>query len=169
MAAEGAAPGDLRLDRALDLRYAGQSYELTVSATKDFAGRFRRLHEKTYGHAYPGRAVDLVTVRLRAVARAPHRRLQARGKTRRAEAGDAILGHQRMLFGGKWGRGPVLDRERLAAGARMNGPAIIVEPSATTILPPDFRLRVDAEGNLLLSSAASPRRSRRPARPKAEP
>jgi len=157
MAAEGVAPRVLGLDRALDLRYAGQSYELTVPATTDFAARFRRLHEKTYGHAYPGRAVELVNVRLRAVARAPHPPPASPKKVRRADAREAIIGRQRMLFGGRWGSGLVLDRERLLPGAGMRGPAIVVEISATTVVPPDFRFHIDGHGNLLLSLTDSAR------------
>ncbi len=162
MAAEGVSPRDLRLERALDLRYAGQSYELTVPATRDFATRFKRLHEKTYGHAYPGRAIELVNVRLRAVARAAHPLLPPPKKATRARgARDAIVARQRMLFGGRWGEGLVLDREGLLPGVEIRGPAIVVEVSATTVVPPDFKLRVDGHGNLLLSAAASPRPRRR--------
>jgi len=162
MAAEGVPARDLRLDRALDLRYAGQSYELTVPATWDFATRFRRLHEKTYGHAYPGRAVELVNVRLRALARSPHPALPAPKRPGRADAREAIVGRQKMFFGGRWGSGLVLDRERLLPGAGMRGPAIVVEASATTVVPPDFGLRVDALGNLLLSPASAARQRRTP-------
>ncbi len=164
MLAEGVGPRDARLERALDLRYAGQSYELTVPATRDFAARFPRLHAKTYGHAYPGRAVELVNVRLRAVAPSARPPLPASRRGARPDRGAAVLGRQRMRFGGRWSEGLVLDRERLAPGARHAGPAIIVEASATTVVPPDFRLRVDDQGNLLLSLASSLKP--RPARPR---
>ena len=160
MSAEGVSSRDLRLDRALDLRYAGQSYELTVPAARDFAARFRRLHEKTYGHAYPGRAVELVNVRLRAVARAPHPPFPAPRKHSRTDVREAIVGRQRMLFGGRWGEGLVFDRERLLPGAGVRGPVIVVETSATTVVPPDFRFHIDGHGNLLLSLAAPSRRRR---------
>jgi N-methylhydantoinase A len=63
---------------------------------------------------------------------------------------DAILAWQTMAFGGKRVKGRVLDRARLSPGTVFRGPAIVVEESATTVVPPDFRARVDRHGNLIL-------------------
>ncbi len=151
MRAEGVRPDDLVIERSLDLRYAGQSYELTVPATRRFVERFHRLHAKRYGHADRERDVELVNVRLRAIGREPRPPLPRAAAMRRGDLRDARLGLQTMLFGGKRRRGQVLDRARLTPGVRFRGPAIIVEPSATTVVPPDFRAGVDRHGNLILS------------------
>src|SRR4029077_5984048 len=82
MAAEGIARRDLSLERSLDLRYAGQSYELEVPAAGDPVARFEKLHEKTYGHASRGRAVELVNVRLHAAAPMPPPRLPKPARAR---------------------------------------------------------------------------------------
>lgn len=151
MRAEGVRPDDLLIERSLDLRYAGQSYELTVPATPRFVDRFHRLHAKRYGHADRAHAVELVNVRLRAIGREPRPPLPRAAAMRRAAARDARLGLQTMIFGGERCRGQVLDRARLTPGVRFRGPAIVVESLATTIVPPDFRAGVDRHGNLILS------------------
>jgi N-methylhydantoinase A len=151
MRAEGVRPDDLVIEGSLDLRYAGQSYELTVPATSRFVDRFHRLHAKRYGHADRNHAVELVNVRLRAIGREPRPPLPRAAVMRRRDARDARLGLQTMIFGGERCRGEVLDRARLMPGARFRGPAIVVESSATTVVPPDFRAGVDRHGNLVLS------------------
>ena len=151
MRAEGVGPDDLVIERSLDLRYAGQSYELTVPATPRFVERFHRLHAKRYGHADRDHDVELVNVRLRAIGREPRPPLPRATGMRRGDARDARLGLQTMIFGGERCRGQVLDRARLTPGVRFRGPAIVVESSATTIVPPDFRAAVDRHGNLVLS------------------
>lgn len=151
MRAEGVRPDDLLIERSLDLRYAGQSYELTVPATPRFVDRFHRLHAKRYGHADRAHVVELVNVRLRAIGREPRPPLPRAAAMRRGDARDARLGLQTMIFGGERCRGQVLDRARLTPGVRFRGPAIVVESSATTVVPPDFRAGVDRHGNLVLS------------------
>ncbi len=56
-----------------------------------------------------------------------------------------------IWFDGRFRATPVYDRERLAAGARLQGPAVIVEYSSTTVVPPDFRCEVDKYLNLVLT------------------
>lgn len=60
-----------------DLRYAGQSFELTVPLGPDLAARFHRAHEERYGVAYPERSVELVAVRTAEVRAAPALELPA--------------------------------------------------------------------------------------------
>jgi N-methylhydantoinase A len=149
--AEGIRPGEMALARSLDLRYAGQSYELNVPAAGDPVARFHRLHARRYGHADRERPVELVHVRLRAIGRARRPPLPRRSRTGRGGAREALVGRQTMIFEGRRRTGRVLDRERLAPGAAFRGPALVLEASATTVVPPDFRARIDDHGNLLLS------------------
>jgi N-methylhydantoinase A len=151
MRAEGVPPGDLVLARSLDLRYAGQSYELNVPASWDHVARFHRLHAQRYGHADRARAVELVHVRLRAIGKARRPPLPPPSRTAQGGAREALVGKQAMIFEGKPRAGRILDREGLAPGAVFRGPAIVLEASATTVVPPDFRARIDDRGNLLLT------------------
>jgi N-methylhydantoinase A len=146
---EGFLPGQMRVERLLDLRYAGQAYELTVGARGDFLAAFHRAHERRYGYADPRRTVEVVTVRLRIAGRTPKPELP-REKPGRASPRAALIGGRRMYCRGRWLRAAVYDRAKLRAGNRLAGPAIVTEYSATTVVPPGWRARVDAFGNLVL-------------------
>ena len=61
--------GAIRYHRSIDVRYRGQGYELNLPYTHALLGVFRREHQRQYGHSYPKREVELVTVRLRATIR----------------------------------------------------------------------------------------------------
>jgi N-methylhydantoinase A len=70
------------------------------------------------------------------------------------EAGDARLGTRRLYAGGTWHDAAVWQRERLAPGARIEGPAIVNQADATTVLEPDSTAVVDAIGNLRITVTA---------------
>ncbi|WP_137176494.1 hydantoinase/oxoprolinase family protein [Roseomonas sp. AR75] len=157
-AAEAAAGTPARRQRALDMRYQGQSHELTVPVPDlppaqlpaALAEAFAQEHARVYGYA-TGAAVQAVTARLSlsvAVARPPAASGDAAG-------GEARIGSRRAWFAeaGGWTDCPVYDRARLAPGARLSGPAILEQMDTTTILHPGQALRCDAGGNLLIAVA----------------
>jgi N-methylhydantoinase A len=145
------SPGRPRFERALDLRYAGQSYELTTPAAPSLAAtvrRFHRLHRQRYGHADPGAPVEVVAVRLRASVK--RRRVEpSRVDPAPAEGAPTPDGRQRAWFG-RWVDAPVYERASLLAGHRLRGPAIVTQMDATTLIPPGWVGRVDPFGNLVL-------------------
>jgi N-methylhydantoinase A len=81
--------GDLPVAGEADLRYAGQSFELTVPLQDDLAEAFHRAHEERYGYADRGRAIELVAVRTADVRPAP--RLELRGGAPRRVTGPALI------------------------------------------------------------------------------
>ncbi len=139
------------LHRNADLRYRGQGYELNVPWSKNFLRDFHRAHERRYGYQDPERPVEVVNVRVRAVAstvRVPlPRRALHPGDGRRA-----IVKTQRAIFGGRPFRAKVYRRSLLRAGDAFFGPAVIGEYSATTAIPPGFAVRVDARENLVIET-----------------
>jgi len=142
-------PRRLRVERFLDCRYAGQGYELTVSAAGDFAGSFHRVHEQRYGHADASRAVEVVNVRVRMAGLTPKPELP---RMRRAgpAPGAALRGERRVFAGGGWARCSLYDRALLQSGNRLQGPAVVSEYGATTFLPAGWCGRVDTFGSLIL-------------------
>ncbi|MCL5286413.1 MAG: hydantoinase/oxoprolinase family protein [Acidobacteria bacterium] len=155
MRAEGFFAWQVRIERLLDMRYVGQAYELTVSARGDFVASFHRAHEQRYGYADPGRTVEVVNVRARLRGATPKPELpkseirsQKSEKTRAAAA--ALLEHREVCVGLRRERTAIYDRARLRAGNRFAGPAVVVEYSATTFVPPGWRGRVDAYENMVL-------------------
>jgi N-methylhydantoinase A len=150
MAAEGFARGAARVERLLDMRYVGQAFELTVPAEGDFLKEFHRAHQRRYGYSNPAKAAEVVNVRARLIGATPKPEMP-RKRSGRAEAKAAVVDVRRAFFGGKPLATPVYNREKLHAGHRFVGPAIIAEYSATTVVPPGWRARVDAFENLLLT------------------
>ena len=151
MKAEGFAPRAVSLERLFDLRYVGQAYELSVPSGPRAAAAFHALHHQQYGHADATRPVEVVTLRVRVRGRVRTPRV-TRQRSGKSSVRSARIGTQRMRFGGKSHAGVVYDREGLRPGHRFIGPAIVTEMSATTVVPPDFRGRVDGYGNLLLEA-----------------
>jgi N-methylhydantoinase A len=143
-------PAELaRAERRLDLRYAGQSYELSVPFRKHFRELFRQQHEKAYGYAHPGRPLEIVNVRLRLTIPTPKPQLCVR-RTGHPDPARARVKTKPVWFSGCFHPTLLYDRERLQAGARFVGPAVVVEYSSTTVVPPDFSCEVDQYLNLIL-------------------
>jgi N-methylhydantoinase A len=151
---EGAA--DLRAEgwrgvarRELDVRYAGQGFELRLDAGPGFVARFHRLHRRRYGYADERRPLEIVNARVRLIAPSPPLALP-RQRPRPGNGGEALRERRRAWFNGRPRSTPVYERERLRPGDAFSGPAIVSEYSATTVVPPRWRARVDAGGNLIL-------------------
>jgi N-methylhydantoinase A len=103
--------GELPGDGEADLRYRGQSFELTVPLGPDLEERFHQLHEERYGYSDPGRELELVAVRTAEVTPGPalelpaRARTEARGPTRLELAGSTCwlpLGWVGVRDGGIW-------------------------------------------------------------------
>jgi N-methylhydantoinase A len=145
---EGFPSQSARAERRLDLRYAGQSYELSVPFKRDFRRLFDQQHLRAYGHSHVGRRIEIVNLRLRLVIRTPKPRLHVH---QMRVAAPVKMKSKPVWFDGRFRATPVYDRERLAAGTRLRGPAVIVEYSSTTVVPPDFGCEVDKYLNLVLT------------------
>lgn len=153
---EGFGEGSWRLERLLDVRYTGQSYELTVPcpATKAegfnqaVAEAFHAAHQQRFGHSDPSQAVEVVTVRLKAVGGVERPRL---GYTRvRRRAAPKPMDRVDLAFAeGTYASAPVYGRNSLLPGTRIQGPALVVQMDATTVLPIGWMALVDGWGNLV--------------------
>jgi len=143
-------PAELaRAERRLDLRYAGQSYELSVPLRRDFRRLFHQQHERAYSYAHPARPLQIVNLRLRLVIRTPKPQLRAR-RTGNPDPARARVKTKPVWFAGRFHSTRLYDRERLEPGARFAGPAVVVEYSSTTVVPPDFSCELDRCLNLIL-------------------
>src|SRR5712671_6722225 len=152
MRAEGFARGSVRIDRTLDVRYAGQSYELTVPFAGDYVAAFHRAHEQRYGYSDPDRSCEVVNVRARFTGKVPKPGLPKLG-VRRLNAKDAVVTiaeKNTAIFSGRKYPTTIYERTKLQAGHRIAGPAIVTEYSATTVIPPRWTGRVDSYGNIIL-------------------
>lgn len=152
---EEGVSGELRVSRALDLRYEGQSYEITVPITPgtDPRAAFHAAHARAFGHADVTAPTEIVTARVRLVAPTPPvplpRVAEARGEAPRRGAQRAWC-----AVAGAWVQADVIDRDALGAGHVLSGPAIVVEFTSTTWIPSGMQGQVDAFGNLLVDTGA---------------
>ncbi|MCC7486065.1 MAG: hydantoinase/oxoprolinase family protein [Burkholderiales bacterium] len=155
---ERVAAADRDFRRHVDARYQGQNFEVIVSFDGEpasdigaFAQAFHDAHRREYGYALPGRAIEVVNCRMRAlgrVAKVPLKPLAAAGARQPAPAGRRAVYHDRAHG---WMDTPVHARGDLGAGAEIAGPAVIEEMSSTTVLGPGQRALVDAIGNLVVT------------------
>lgn len=152
MRGEGFAARQVRLERLLDVRYVGQSFDLMVPSAIDFVDRFHQEHARRYGYADVARPVEVVNVRIRATGIVPKPALPRR-REGTANATKAIAWVRPIYFSGLVRQTPVYHRALLRAGNRFAGPAVVTEYSGTTLVPPGWRAHVDSYENLLLSLA----------------
>lgn len=156
--AEGIPPERLGSPRRLyDLRYRGQSAVITVEFPPDgdLIGAFEGLHRRLYGHAHEGRPVEIVAARVERVGALPHPELPA-SEERPGRPEPAAW--TRTVFGGRRRATAIYERDRLRAGDRLAGPALIVEATTTTVLEPGWEARVTGRGELMLEDVRRRRR-----------
>jgi N-methylhydantoinase A len=135
--------------RSLDLRYAGQGYELNIPAGTEAVAQFHAAHRRRYGYADESRPIEVVNVRLRmTMAAAPMD--FPKSDLQEGNGRQAILDTRPVIFEGASFDTPVYDRQLLLAGERFIGPAIVVEYSATTVVPPGFQTTLDTYKNLII-------------------
>jgi len=145
--AQGAKPAEIKTDLRADMRYRGQSYEIEIALGPKFVIEFHEAHRRTFGYAAPEAPVEVVNIRLRASAGGPSvtpaRIAKRKPKPAPSSKMSVIVGRARRSV-------PVYAREGVSAGAKIIGPAIVVELSATAYVSPEFSLRSDDFGNLHL-------------------
>ncbi len=133
---------------AADVRYRGQAHELRVAIARPapdaVANAFHAAHEREYGFATPERPVELVALRCRAEGAA--RTLP----DTTADTGSVSSEPEPITLAGGV-RAVHAPRSALAAGATLDGPAVVTQPDATTYIPDGWRATVDATGNLVVT------------------
>lgn len=152
--------GNPRKIVTLDMRYIGQNYELPVTigeaadapALPDIEGlkeRFFEEHLRSYGHVDRDAPVEIMNVRLKAVAdltRADGVAVAGEGQVGPASHHDVWFSEEAPV------RTAVYRRSSLAAGSTLTGPAIVTQLDATTVVPPNTRVTVDAAMNMIMES-----------------
>ena len=138
-----------RLDRLADLRYRGQSYELTVGGDTPaaLAEAFHVAHQRRYGHREDGEPVEVVNVRLVATV-AGERPDMIEPESSEA---DPRTGHRDVLLDGAWVRADVLDRGLMGRGSVARAPAAVEFAEATCLVRPGWTGTVDSAGTLVLT------------------
>lgn len=165
LAGQGAVPESISVEYTLDLRYAGQSFELSIEANSVLAGwpgetiaRFHQRHREVYGYASPRHDVEIVAARLAATA--PAGLEIPPGGVGTPDASPSSLPEPaatRSVYfeeAGSFISTPIYQRESLALGALLRGPAVVEHYDTTTLLHPGWSLEASPEGHMTLTSNA---------------
>jgi N-methylhydantoinase A/oxoprolinase/acetone carboxylase beta subunit len=155
--AAGLPAAEIGIERAADMRYAGQGFEVTVplprgrldaSRVRLITESFLETYRERYGQAERDQPLEVVSWRVR--ARGPMPRVALEPTPRGRSARIAQTGRRPVYFGG-FRDTPVYDRARLGAGVTLPGPAIVEERESTLVIPPRAHLTIDRSGNALVS------------------
>jgi len=141
---DGFSSEHIRIARALDMRYAGQGYEVTVpcpaappngDGLEDLRAAFDARHQSMFGHMAPEQPVEIVSYRVRGTGLVPDVEMPRFERTG-ATLADARREVRRATFDGEERDCPVYRRERLDVGACIAGPAVLEQLDCTTVIVP---------------------------------
>ena len=158
---EGAKEKDMLASKFMDMRYVGQSYELTIPVPakeidvkdmEEIAALFHKEHERAYGHCAPEEPVEVANLKLSATGFIPKPKLK---ELKRGEINPeaALLSRRNVYFSetGGFVECSIYDRYRLTWGNVIKSPAIVEDKDATTVIHPGYQAEVDKYGNLILT------------------
>lgn len=162
--AQGLASNKVFFRRRMDMRYLGQSFDLTIPAPAAFdPAQLRQMldvfhteHARVYGYADQRSEIELVTARVESVAELVKPTLpeapESGADASMAKSGERFVGFDDMP---EMLPTPIYQRQKFLIGNRITGPAIIEQYDATTLLPPGWQAIVDRFSNLLISGYPS--------------
>ena len=154
---EGLSRDAIEFSRQIDMRYVGQSYELTIptpgrfeaSSVQQLLERFHAEHDRSYGFSAPTEPTECVSLRLTAVGRIAKPPLQPLDSTRRRRAQGApprLLRRVRATTS----TARSTTATRCPPAGRIAGPAVIEEFDSTTVLHPGYAAEIETYGNLII-------------------
>ncbi|MCC6472400.1 MAG: hydantoinase B/oxoprolinase family protein, partial [Burkholderiales bacterium] len=149
--AQGERDEGVRTLARVHLKYEGADTSIPVDYGPPAAmrARFEAAHRSLYGYLMEGRTLVAEAVSVEALGEAAVHEGNARAS--RGASGETAPGAARMFTEGRWRRVPLYRRESLAPGSRVEGPALLVEENATTVLEPGWRAQVAPPGHLALT------------------
>ncbi len=154
---DGFAENEIRIDRALDMRYAGQGYEITLSCTAEQTAALAALrktfdaeHKSQFGHMAPEEPVEVVSYRVRGVGLVPAVAMP-KFSPRGQKLSDSLRETRQVRFDGAAVDCPVYQRERLDVGLTLRGPTILDQFDCTIVICAGQVARVDEWKNLIVT------------------
>jgi N-methylhydantoinase A len=177
LAREGLNDADMEFVRQVDMRYVGQSFELTLPLSGDggrgtgdgrrgdilerdgianVVERFHQEHERAYGHAAPSEPTEFVNLRVTAMGKIGKPRLReltGKGEEGNAETRETTRRQVYFAESGGYVACPIYNRYQLCVGDVVAGPAVVEEFDSTTVIHPRWAAKVDRYGNMLLAKS----------------
>lgn len=151
MQQEGFQDKDIRFMRYLDLRYLGQSYEITIPMRKQSSiiSDFHKAHQKLYSYHHTQQPVEIVNIRVKAIGLGRKIKLRILPESHRSPDA-AFFKWQDVYIHKRKHLSPIYIRARLQPGNIIKGPALIADTESTTFLPPAHKIQVDGYLNLIM-------------------
>lgn len=156
---ERVAAGRITITYSADIRYVGQfnevevtapaSGKLTAASLKKMAEDLHARHDSLYGYSMRDAPLELINLRVTARGHTEKPR-QEKFRRRGSKSDHARIEKRRASFDGRFREVQVYDGLKLDAGNRVAGPAIVVQPTTTIVVPPDFDLVCDEFRNYLM-------------------
>ncbi len=146
---EGIRKSSISVKNYIDMRYVGQSHEIMLPFKISYIEDFHKLHKKTYGYSNADYRVEVVNIRVRAIGktRKPSLRKSVNIDSNKEEA---LPKKTKCYLRGKWLKADVYNWNRVRTHSRINGPALIVDETSTTFLPPGYVCNMDEYENLII-------------------
>ncbi|TIV95479.1 MAG: hydantoinase/oxoprolinase family protein, partial [Mesorhizobium sp.] len=146
--------------RVIEARYIGQNFEVCVEGDimdrAAFTRAFYQVNDEVYGYHVEDREIEIVNVRIEAIGQIAAPLEQPPPRPGNSE--EARIGTRNVHMGaegGGWTEASIYDREKLPAGATFDGPAVVEELTATTVLPIGWTASIDAWRNIILTRKAA--------------
>ena len=150
---------NMEFNRSLDIRYIGQSFEITIDCPRldkpanlirAISSKFQRAHLQRFGYADKNEPIEIVNLRLRAIIRV-EKPINTPAAYEGTDTSRAIITEESVHYREGLLSTKLYDRDLLSNGNEVYGPALIIQTDTTTVIPPKWSGKVDPYGNLLLT------------------
>ena len=157
LVAQGVPPEKIAVERKAHLKYEGTDTALVVrlGPAPAMLREFEAAYRKQFSFLMPGRPLIAEAVSVEAIARGEVFREEALPSKEKAKPAEIV----RMFTGGRWHDAPLYRREDLGPGNRVDGPAIVAEANATTVVEPQWQASVTALNHMILERTTEKKRS----------
>jgi N-methylhydantoinase A len=146
--ADGFDKHNSAIQRELDIRYQGQSFEITVPYQKDFIQDFHDRHQVLYSYCLGDEECEIVNARVLAIGRTREMVL-AKSKSR---SGDApVFDHRKIYYNGRFRSFFIYRKREIFPGCRVKVPAIAVSDDSTVLIDQNYRVVVDEYSNIIMT------------------
>lgn len=163
MEIEGYSSGEIESIRQLDMRYLGQSHELTINISPGFTlnsitDDFHQSHQRRFTYHRPEASVEVVNLRTITIAQIAQPQIEWQvsktPKRNNSTSEEIAFGQKRVWFNELEVPSELYRREDLGEGTQFNGPALIFQYDTTIVIPPRWQAIIDQFGNMVLTSRA---------------
>jgi len=149
MKEEGFSLKDISIFKFMDVRYLGQSYEITVPYSSNFIEDFHHRHRALYSYSHLNRPVEIVNLRIKCIGKT-EKVVLPKYSIRRKIICDNYSKKQKIFYNGEEYEGKVFLRDNLQPGDIIKGPSLILDFESTAFIPPAFFAEVDSYLNLII-------------------